>query len=98
MAGQLGQLVRDEHELNSLAHVFLRQGKKKEALKIFQSNNYLFSETAIVAESLGEAYLKNDFYSSAVFYLERSLRLNRDPEKLKGILDLLYEAKSKEKS
>ncbi|HPG12003.1 MAG TPA: hypothetical protein PLU37_10760 [Chitinophagaceae bacterium] len=98
MAGQLGQLVRDEHELNSLAHVLLRQGKKKEALKIFQSNNYLFSETAIVAESLGEAYLKNDFYSSAVFYLERSLRLNRDPEKLKGILDLLYEAKSKEKS
>lgn len=98
MASQLGQLVRDEHELNSLAHVLLRQGKKKEALKIFQSNYYLFSETAITAESLGEAYLKNDNFSSAVFFLERSLTLNKEPEKTKEILDLLYTAKEKEKS
>lgn len=42
LAVQLKPLTDNENELNSLGYLLLGQDKKKEALKIFQVNNYLY--------------------------------------------------------
>jgi tetratricopeptide (TPR) repeat protein len=93
MAGQLKQLVAGENEINSLAYLLLKQGKTKEALKLFQANYNLYPESANIISSLGEGYLKNKDTKNALIYLERSLEQNKDPKAVKEILALLYEAK-----
>jgi tetratricopeptide (TPR) repeat protein len=95
MAEQLRPLVAGEFELNSLAYLMLRQGKKKEALKLFQVNNNLYPESPNTTSSLGEAYLENGEQKKAVTALERALELNKDPKLIKEILVLLYKAKEK---
>jgi len=97
LAEQLRASVRNENELNSLGYLFLRQGKKTEALKIFQVNYSLYPESANIASSLGEGYYENEDYKKAVAYLERSLELNKDPQFVKEILKILYKAKEREK-
>ncbi len=93
IAGQLKQLVYNENEINSLAYLLLKQSKQKEALKLFQVNFNLYPESANIISSLGEGYLKNKDTKNAVIFLERSLEQNKDPNAVKGILPLLYEAK-----
>lgn len=97
LAEQLRPLVADEHELNSLGHLLLKQGKKKEALQLFRMNYTLYPESSNTASSLGEGYYENDDLKKAVSFLERSLELNKDPKAIRGILDLLYKTKVKEK-
>jgi thiol-disulfide isomerase/thioredoxin len=93
LAMQLRVLVSNEYELNSLGHLLLRQGQKEEALKILQANASLYPESANVISSLGEGYFQNGDTKNAVLYLERSLELNKDPQLVKRILRVLYEAK-----
>ena len=93
IAIQLKQLVGNEHELNSLGYLLLGQDKKKEALKIFQANYSLYPESVNVISSLGEAYFKNADNKNAVTYLEKALEQNKDPLAVKGILEILYQAK-----
>jgi thiol-disulfide isomerase/thioredoxin len=95
MAEQLRPLVAGEFELNSLAYLMLKQGKKKEALKLFQVNNNLYPESSNTTSSLGEGYLENGDQKKAVTALERALELNKDPKLIKEILVLLYKAKEK---
>jgi thiol-disulfide isomerase/thioredoxin len=96
LAEQLRNKVSTENELNSLGYLLLKQGKKKEALRIFQVNYNLYPASSNIASSLGEGYLENAEYQKAVAALERSLELNKEPAALKEILPLLYKAKEKE--
>ncbi len=98
LAKQLRLLVSDENELNSLAYLLLKQEKKKEALKIFQINANIYPESSNVISSLGEGYYENSENKKAVAILERALALNKNPEEVKGILEILYKAKEKEKN
>lgn len=98
LAKQLRLLVSDENELNSLAYLLLKQEKKKEALKIFQVNANIYPESSNVISSLGEGYYENGDNKKAVAILERALALNKNPEEVKGILEILYKAKEKEKN
>jgi thiol-disulfide isomerase/thioredoxin len=93
ISGQLKLLVAGENEINSLAYLLLKQNKPKEALKLFQANYNLFPESVNIISSLGEGYLKNKDSKNALIYLERSLEQNKDPNAVKEILELLYEAK-----
>jgi tetratricopeptide (TPR) repeat protein len=93
LAMQLRTLAESERELNSLGHLLLGQGKKEEALRIFQLNANLYPESAPVIISLGEGYLATMDMKNAVVRLERALELNKDPMQVKAILKLLYEAK-----
>ncbi len=93
LAAQLKNLVSSENELNSLGYLLIGQNKSKEALKLFQANYSLYPESANIISSLGEGYLKNKDTKNAVIYLERSLEVNKDPKAVKGILEILYEAK-----
>jgi tetratricopeptide (TPR) repeat protein len=93
LSGQLEKLVKSEHELNSLGYLLLKQGKKKEALRIFEINYYLFPESANVVSSLGEGHLENGDHKKAVTWLEKALELNKRTQDVRGILDLLYSAK-----
>jgi len=93
LAGQLKPLVANENELNSAGYLILGQNKTKEALKIFQANYSLYPESSNIASSLGEGYLKNTDTKNAVIYLERALQQNKDPNSIREILNLLYEAK-----
>jgi len=93
LAEQLRHLTEGEHELNSLAYLLLKQGKNEEALKIFQVNYVLYPESANVMSSLGEGYYKTGDTKNAVFYLEKTLELNKDPRMVKEVLAILYEAK-----
>ena len=98
LAGQLTFLTNNENELNSLGYLLLAQGKKEEASKVFQINYYLFPESVNVMSSLGEGYYENNDIRRAIFFLEKSLKLNKDPEAVEGILSILYKAKDKDKS
>lgn len=98
LATQLTPVVRNEHELNSLGYVLLKQDMKLEASKVFQANYYLYPESANVISSLGEGYYENNDMPRAIHFLEMSLEQNRDPKSVKGILSILYKAKEKEKS
>ena len=93
MALQLKYLVAGERELNSLGYVLLEQGKKAEALKIFQVNAILYPESANVLSSLGEGYYENGDHQNAVVTLEKAVELNKEPQLVKEILKLLYKAK-----
>ena len=93
LAGRLKSLADGENELNSLAHLLLSQGKKEEALKIFQVNYYLYPESPRVLASLGEGYFKTGDQKNAVSNLERALETNKDPKMVKEILAVLYQAK-----
>lgn len=93
LAMQLKYLVAGERELNSLGYVLLKQGKKAEALRIFQVNAILYPESANVLSSLGEGYYENTDYQSAVLILEKALELNKEPALIKDILKVLYKAK-----
>jgi thiol-disulfide isomerase/thioredoxin len=96
LAEQLRNKVSTENELNSLGYLLLKQGKKKEALRIFQVNYNLYPTSSNIASSLGEGYLENAEYQKAVAALERSLELNKEPAAFREILALLYKAKEKE--
>lgn len=93
LASQLRALTEGEYELSSLAHLLLKQGKMREALKLFQVNYNLYPESARVVSSLGEGYFKTGDTVNAVISLEKALELNKDPKIIKEILVLLYEAK-----
>lgn len=93
LALQLKYLVAGERELNSLGYVLLEQGKKAEALKIFQVNAILYPESANVLSSLGEGYYENADHQNAVVTMERALELNKEPQLVKEILKVLYKAK-----
>lgn len=86
-------MVTGERELNSLGYVLLEQGKKAEALKIFQVNAILYPESANVLSSLGEGYYENADHHNAVVTLEKALELNKEPQLVKEILNVLYKAK-----
>ena len=77
LAGQLRWLSEGEHELNNLAYLLAKQGKKEEALKLFQVNYVLYPESPNVVSSLGEGYYKTGDIKNAVLYLEKSLELIR---------------------
>ena len=94
LAGQLRSLVSGENELNSLAYLLLKQGMKKEALKLFQVNYNLYPESTNVISSLGEGYFENGDNSKAIIFLEKALELNKNPQDVKGILEILYKAKA----
>ena len=96
LAGVLRLLIKNEHELNGVGYLLLKQGKKKEALKIFQVNAFLFPESANIISSLGEGYFENGDYKKAISILERSLELNKVSSDIKGILEILYKAKEKD--
>lgn len=93
LALQLKYLVAGERELNSLGYVLLEQGKKAEALKIFQVNAILYPESVNVLSSLGEGYYENADHQNAVVTLEKALKLNKEPAMVKEILQVLYKAK-----
>jgi len=93
LAAQLKSLTDGENELNSLAHLLLKQGKKEEALKIFQVNYYLYPESPRVISSLGEGYCRTGDQKNAVSNLEKALEINKDPKMVKEILSILYQAK-----
>lgn len=93
LAGQLEKHIKNENELNNIGHVLLKQQNKRDALKIFQINYYLFPESAVVTASLGEGYYENGELKKATQFLEKSLELNKEPGKIKDILTVLYKVK-----
>jgi len=92
-AAQLKPLVSNEHELNSLGYLLLKQNLKKEALTIFRINANLYPESGNVLSSLGEGYLRNGNTEKAAQFLESSILFTKDATALKEILSLLFEAK-----
>lgn len=97
LAQQLKLLVRNEYELNSLGYLLLNHGKKKEALRVFQINYFLYPESANVISSLGEGYYENNDLKKAISFLEKALEINKKPDDIKDILEILYKTKEKEK-
>lgn len=85
--------IQNEHLLNSVGNLFLKQRKLKEALSIFKINFMLYPESVIATTGLSKGFLKNNDTKSAIEYLEYALQLNKKPEDVKDILALLNEAK-----
>lgn len=97
LAQQLRLLVKSEYELNSLGYLLLNHDEKKEALRVFQINYFLYPESANVISSLGEGYYENNDFKKAISFLEKALEINKKPDDIKDILEILYKTKKKEK-
>ncbi len=93
LAAHLRPLVTKENELNSLGRLLQQQGRKEEGLRILQLNTILFSESALLMQGLGEAYLQAGDSTNAVTAVEKAIELNKDPQRVKDLLKLLYKAK-----
>ncbi|HTG57670.1 MAG TPA: hypothetical protein VL943_15440 [Niabella sp.] len=98
LAAMLKPFVDNEHLLNSLGNLFITQGKLKEALAIYKANYVLYPESGIAIAGLGKGFLKNGEIKAAIQYLEYTLQVNKKPENVKDILQVLYEAKDAERS
>jgi len=96
LAEQLRHRLIGENELNSLGYLLLNHEKKTAALQIFRMNHLLYPESANTASSLGEGYLETGNDAKAKDFLEKSLQLNKDPQAIKPVLELLYKIKEKE--
>ncbi len=57
----------------------------------------MYPESANIVSSLGEGYYENGDNKKAVSFLEKALELNKNPQDIKGILEILYKAKEKER-
>ncbi len=93
MANQLRPLVAEEYELNSLGYLFLNQQKAAQALSIFQINRWLFPSSANVVSSLAEGYAANGDYQRALQFGEGAVELNKDPNLVKELLQVVYAAR-----
>jgi thiol-disulfide isomerase/thioredoxin len=97
LAAMLKPFVDNEHLLNSVGNLFITQGKLKEALAIYKANYLLYPESGITCSGLGKGFLRNGEVKTAVEYLEYALQVNKKPEHVKDILQILYEAKEAER-
>jgi len=97
LAAMLRPLVESEYLLNSVGNLFVMQNKIKEALSIYKANYMLYPESGIAVASLGKGFLKNGEVKTAIEYLEYALQVNKKPENIKDILQVLYEAKEAER-
>lgn len=66
----------NEDKINQLGYQFLRRGKTKEAIAVFEINVREFPNSSNVYDSLGEAYLKADQKEMAVKNYRKSVELN----------------------
>jgi tetratricopeptide (TPR) repeat protein len=98
LATQLRSKVGSMSDLNACGYVLMREGKLKEALKIFRINANLFPENSNVWHSLAEGWLTFGDREKALTALEYGLKLNKEPEFSKSFLALqkqILETKSK---
>jgi len=65
-----------EGELNALGYRYLKDGKSKEAMMIFEINTDLFPHSANVYDSLGEACMEAGKRKLAIANYKRSLELD----------------------
>lgn len=89
--------VENEYLLNSVGNLFLKQEKVSEAICIYKINYALYPESGLTVAGVGKGLLKNKNTKTAIEYLEYALQINKKPENVKDILEVLYEAKDMER-
>jgi 3-oxoadipate enol-lactonase len=65
-----------EQKLNQAAYGYLRGGNVKEAIELFKLNAMAYPDSWNTSDSLAEAYLADGNKDLAIFYYEKSLKLN----------------------
>jgi hypothetical protein len=93
LADSVRQRVSGEGELAAAARVLMTRGEVDEAAKLYQINAVLFRESSRSWARLGEAWLRAGDPEQALASAERALRLNRDPDEIEGLLDLVQRAR-----
>jgi len=78
-----------EAELNRLGYMLLAEERVDEAIRIFQLNVKMYSQSSNVYDSLGEAYMKNGQKEYAIKNYERSLELNPNNTNAEEMLNKL---------
>ena len=86
-------MVTRESELNSLGRLLIEQGMKGEGLKILEVNAIIYPESSTTHYNLGEAYYKLGDEKNAALQLEKALEWNKEPQRVKEILKMLYKVK-----
>jgi tetratricopeptide (TPR) repeat protein len=66
----------DEGQINQLGYQFLRRGKTKEAIAVFEINAREFPNSSNVYDSLGEAYMNAGQKEMAIKNYRKSVELN----------------------
>lgn len=80
-----------ERELNAVGYYFLRNGKRKEAIEIFQLNVEVYPDYANGWDSLAEAYMLNGDKKLAIKYYKKCLKLNPKSQNALNMLRKLNE-------
>lgn len=91
LAPQLRPKVGSMNDLNTCGYILMREGKMKEAVKIFRINATLFSENSNAWHSLAEGWYKFGDKEKALTALEYGLQLNKDAAFSKAFLSLQKE-------
>ena len=76
-------------ELNILGYAFLKNGKRKDALSVFELATKEFPNTANAFDSFAEALMENGQKQEAIKNYEQVLKLNPSDINAKKQLDIL---------
>jgi thiol-disulfide isomerase/thioredoxin len=93
LTAQLKPLAENEYELNSLAQLLARQGRKEASLKLLMINANIFPGSIIALLSLAEAQIESNDITRARILLEKGMEITRSPEHSKKLLELFARAK-----
>ncbi len=80
-----------EGRVNSMAYEFMNANRFPEAIKLFKYNTLNFPESANAWDSLGEMYMKDGQYGSALISYKKSLQLNPNNTNAQEMLKKLNE-------
>ena len=84
-----GKAYFGEWEINQVGYLFLQQGRKADALEIFEYNARQHPRSANAHDSLAEAYYSIGQLAQAREHYEQSLRLNPENDNARAMLDKL---------
>lgn len=85
---------RDGYILDTVGWVLFKQGKMGEAIRYLESAFAAKSDEAVIAEHLGDAYLRYDLWQKALQMYRRAAQLETDAQKSSRIRAKLVSAES----
>lgn len=94
LAKQLKPLLISPSELNSCVQVLVAQNSFKEAIAVARMNAYVFYDNAETYVILAKALSKGEQHKEALENIEYAIRLNKDDDDLRYLLDSFYSIRS----
>ncbi len=94
LAKQLKPLLISSSELNACVQVLIAQNSCEEAIAVARINAYIFYDNAETYAILAKALSKSEQHKEALENIEYAIKLNKDSDDLRHLLDSFYSIRS----